>query len=246
VNDKSFHDDDDDTPIRATTVRASKGGGAGKWLLGGLVAVVLGGAGYLAWKNYAPTPAPETQTAYNDPYAADTQHAAPLPPTQNSDNPASPDESVAPPAAASTTPAAAAPRAATRSAAAKPAVPEEVIGITPASATTDDTADENIIVNAPTRPVWSRTPSARRLAALYPVVAQEQGREGEAELHCTVQQNGALDCVRVTETRGFGNAALRVASTFRHAPQLADGRDAAGTPVNLRVLFRLPPEGRRS
>ena len=61
-----------------------------------------------------------------------------------------------------------------------------------------------------------------------------------------MQQNGALDCVRVTETRGFGNAALRVASTFRHAPQLADGRDAAGTPVNLRVLFRLPPEGRRS
>lgn len=244
MNDKSFHDDDDDMPIRATTVRASKGGGAGKWLLGGLVAVVLGGAGYLAWKNYAPTPAPETQTAYNDPYAADTQHASPLPPMQASENPASRDESVAP-AAASTTPAAAAPRASSRSAAAKPAVPEEVIGITPASEVAEATPDENIIVNAPTRPVWSRTPSARRLAALYPVVAQEQGREGEAELHCTVQQSGALDCVRVTETRGFGNAALRVASTFRHAALLADGRDATGTPVNLRVLFRLPPEDRR-
>lgn len=239
MNDKSSYEDDDDTPIRATTVHASKGGGAGKWLLGGLVAVVLAGAGYFAWKNYTPAQ-PETQTAYNDQYTSESEHAGPLPSEQSS----APTNATSDSAAADNSAPAAAPvrRGTTRTA----AVPEETVGITPASATVTNNEDEGVIINAPRRPVWSRTPSSRRLAALYPAVAQEQGREGEAELHCTVQQSGMLDCVRVTETRGFGNAALRVASTFRHAPQLADGRDATGTPVNLRVLFRLPPEDRRS
>lgn len=243
MSDQSSHDDDDETVARATTVHARKGGGAGKWLLGGLVVLVLGGAGYMAWKNYTPASSPETQTAYNDPYAAGTPHAVPLPPAQgNAENPASPNEAAS---SASTTPAAAPARR--RAVARTPATPEETVGITPASATAEganNAEEEGIVVNAPARPVWSRTPTARRLARLYPVAAQEQGREGEAQLHCTVMQDGALDCVRVSETRGFGNAALRVARTFRHAPQLADGRDAAGTPVNLRVLFRLPPESR--
>ena len=89
-------------------------------------------------------------------------------------------------------------------------------------------------------------PSERHLSALYPQRALERGREGEASLHCTVQDSGALDCVRVEETPGgFGNAALRVARTLRHAPQLADGSDAAGSPVNLRVVFRIADDQRR-
>ncbi|MFT3727736.1 MAG: TonB family protein [Terricaulis sp.] len=228
---------DDDSVARATTVHARRGGSAGKWLLGGLVAVVLGGAGYVAWKNSAPSTTPQTQTAYNDPYA-DTQHAGPLPSLQTPsiETPASPSESVAP---ASTL------RATSTHHASRNTVHEETIGITPASATTADAEDENIIVNAPPRPTWTRVPSARRLSALYPVAAQEQGREGEASLHCTVQKDGALDCAPVSQTRGFGNAALRVAGTFRHAPQFADGSNAIGAPLNLRVVFRLPPEDQR-
>ena len=88
-------------------------------------------------------------------------------------------------------------------------------------------------------------PSARRLAAYYPDRLLQRGREGEARLRCTVRAGGALDCARVEETPGFGTAALRVARTLRHAPQLADGSDAPGAAVNLRVVFRLSEEERR-
>ena len=230
---------DDDTVARATTVHARKGGNAGKWLAGGLIAVVLGGAGYMAWKNTAQN-ATETQTAANDPYAADSMHAGPLAPS--SENSASPGASATAPAITQSAPALKPARPTTSA-----PVPQETIGVTPVSSSTQDFAasDESIVVNAPRHPVWSRMPSSRRLSALYPVVAQEQGREGEAQLHCTVLQTGALNCARISETRGFGNAALRVAGTLRHAPRFADGSDAVGEAVNLRVVFRLPPEERR-
>src|SRR5688572_428128 len=89
-----------------------------------------------------------------------------------------------------------------------------------------------------------KKPSAsRRLSALYPERALERGREGEARLHCIVQAGGTLDCERLSETPGgFGPAALRVARTLRHAPRLEDGSDAEGTPVRLRVVFRMAEE----
>jgi TonB family protein len=200
-----------------------------KWLLGGAAAVLLLGAGYFAWKTMAPTQENQTETAYNDPYAAE-----PLAPSQ---------EATAADVAADASPAASEPPA-PRPARRARAVPEETIGVTPASATTSHDSDE-IVVTA-RRPTWTQTPSARRLAALYPERARARGREGEARLHCTVQDGGALDCEQVSETsRDFGQAALRVARTLRHSPQLADGRDAAGTPVNLRVVFRMEDERRR-
>lgn len=224
----------------ATTIHASKGGGGSKWLLGAAAAVVLLGGGYFAWKSMTPAEN-STQTAYNDQYSSDPLHAGPLPSDEGTLAQSASDES----APASTTTTTTRSTTTTRRASARAeAVPEETIGITPVNATTDDT--DEVIVTAPRRPVWASTPSARRLTALYPQRALEHGREGEARLHCTVQNSGALDCVRAEETSGtFGNAALRVARTFRHAPQLADGRDAAGSPVNLRVVFRIDDEQRR-
>ena len=76
----------------------------------------------------------------------------------------------------------------------------------------------------------------------------EADREGEASLHCTVLSNGALDCAPVSEypaRSGFGGAALRVAHMYRHAQTLKDGRDAVGSPVNLRVVFRVDDNTRR-
>lgn len=234
----------DDPKHGATTIHASKGGGsAGKWLLGGLAALVIAGGGYFAWKNYSPPPS-DTQTAYNDTYSADQLHAGPVESgsSANAENPASPNESA--PVVSSTRRST---TASTRNASASSAVPEETIGITPINATTDatDTGDE-IVVNAPPRPQWSRTPSAQRLSALYPEHAREWGREGEAQLHCTVQGDGGLACVRVEETPGgFGPAALRVARTFQHARTLPNGRDATGSPVNLRVVFRMEDQPSR-
>jgi TonB family protein len=123
--------------------------------------------------------------------------------------------------------------------------PEETIGVSRAGAQT--TRSNEVVVNG-RRPVWRYTPRPERLAEYYPADALERGREGEASLHCMVQKKGVLDCTRVSETparAGFGVAALRVARTFRHAEQRADGRNAIGTPINLHVVFRMADGERR-
>ncbi len=241
--------DHDDATHGATTIRASKGGGGGgKLLLGALAAVILAGGGYYAWKTYGQN-ADSTQTAYNDsyasdPYESDPLRAGPLPSDENTADDTT-DDSVASPASTETrssTPA-------RRSTARAEAVPEETIGITPINATTGESAtvgdDGELVVTAPRRPVWTNTPSARRLSAMYPQRALDRGREGEARLACIVQDSGALDCDKMSETPGgFGNAALRVARTFRHSQTLADGSDSAGSPVNLRVVFRIDESDR--
>lgn len=242
------HEHDDSTHHGATTIRASKGGGGGRLLLGAVAAAVLVGGGYFAYKNFA-TPQDGAQTAYNDSYASDPYADDPLragPVTSDDDTlaeTASTDD-VAPPSATAERRAASTP--ARRSAARSELVPEETIGITPISVTTEAEEGDDIVVSAPRRPIWERTPTARRLSAMYPERALERGREGEARLACIVQDGGALACEKMSETPGgFGNAALRVSRTLRHAPQLADGSNAAGSPVNLRVVFRIDDENRR-
>lgn len=237
----------------ATTIRPSKsstydndekggGGGGGKLLLGVVAAAVLVGGGYFVWKTYGG--AIGAQTAYNDSYNSDSYADDPLRVGALEANDSTIAESTSPDAAA---PPASASRATStparrQTADASAAVPEETIGIMPINATSAEaaTGGGDIVVTAARRPIWVRTPSARRLSALYPERALERGREGEARLSCTVQGDGALACARVEETPGgFGPAALRVARTLRHAPQLADGSDATGSPVNLRVVFRM-------
>jgi TonB family protein len=239
----------DDPHYGATEIRASKGGG-GKWLLGALAAVVLVGGAYAAW-NATQTTQNEDQYAINNEYADeyasdDGLRASPLGQPASSDD--ANDSAIAEPASA----AAPEPRARSRSSgldATTPptAVPETTIGVTPINATSDETVDESesVIVTPPRGPVWARVPTARRLAALYPARALEREREGEARLACVVQESGRLACQNVEQTPGFGGAALRVANTLQHEPYLADGSSAAGTPVNLRVVFRMEDEPQR-
>ncbi|MBL8537902.1 MAG: TonB family protein [Hyphomonadaceae bacterium] len=222
-----------------------RGGGArSKWLLAGIGAAVLLGGGYFAWTTFAPPSPRATQAAYDA--ASPVENFA-----SDDDLRSTQDERIevasAAEGTAAETPAPPAPRRAARTQAPSPVtpavVPEETIGIMPAAVSPQD--GDDIVITAH-RPVWTRVPSARRLSALYPERALERGREGEARLHCTVQEGGALDCARHEETRReFGVAALRVARAFRHATTLSDGRDAVGTPVNLRVVFRMEGESRR-
>ncbi|QGZ94098.1 TonB family protein [Terricaulis silvestris] len=239
----------DDPNHGATEIRATKGGGggAGKWLLGGLAAVVLLGGGYFAWKSTQPTNQTDLETAYNDTYDADQVRAGPLGSSDDLTADTASDDS-APPAAASSERRSTSARSSTASA---DTVPEETIGIMPVNASGDELATtasngDDIVVTAPPRPIWDRTPSARRLSAFYPDRALQRGREGEARLHCTVLDGGALDCAKVSETPGggFGNAALRVSRSLRHAAVRRDGADATGTPVNLRVVFRIEDDRR--
>lgn len=240
----------DDPHHGATEIKASKGegGGGGKWLLGALAAVVLVGGGYAAWKTTQPAQNDDQyaiNNEYTDDYASDPQRAAPLGQSAASDES---DSAIAEPASS------AAPAARTRSrassnasASSSAAVPETTIGITPVNATSDETVDESesVIVTPPRGPVWTRVPTARRLAALYPARALEREREGEARLACIVQNSGRLACENVEQTPGFGGAALRVANTLEHSPYRADGSSAIGTPVNLRVVFRMEDEPQR-
>lgn len=242
----------DHTPHGASTIKPSKGsgggGGPGKWILGGLAAVVLAGGGYAAWKTVGPGAQNTQQSAYEDTYADDyasddSTRAAPLPDDDgvNAES-ASADDNEAAPAASE-------PRRSTTARRSAPtrtvAAAEETIGITPVNATTDVTDGDDIVVRGARRPVWASTPSERRLTSLYPERARMRGREGEARLQCTVEDGGALDCTRAEETSAqFGVAAMRVARDYRHASTLRDGSDATGTPVNLRVVFRLEDDER--
>lgn len=221
---------------------AHDGGGNGwKWLAGAAAAAVLLGGGYYAYKSMGPGEG-ETQTAAYDSesYGAGPLEAEPLRgDLDDTAQPAAVDERPARTTERANRP------APQRQAAAIPRdePAEQVIGVGPSTATFDQaslTGEDEIIVEGRRLPVWSRTPNGQRLAAVYPQHARELGRGGEASVSCTVQEGGSLDCVRVAETEpAFGRAALRAASMFRHAPQRADGSSAVGTPVNLRMLFRL-------
>jgi len=226
---------DDPTYGETMTIYASAGDGGGvKWLLGAAAAALaLGSGGYLAWKNNTAS-AHDTQLASYDPYAGEPLRAAPLPPSPAMIAAAAAAEPVAAPHRADTPRA----RPARHTPAPAATVLEETIGVA--------TDSDEIVVTGARRPIWVRTPNPRRLAALYPRRALERGREGEASLLCIIQPGGALDCARVSATPGgFGAAALRVARRFRHAATLADGSDAAGVQVNLRIVFRLEDEERR-
>jgi protein TonB len=233
--------------------RYDYGGNGRKWLIGVAAAAVLLGGGYLVVKNWPQGGRTVETASVKTAYDADAPaYVAPPPSSANAQ--AGPTESAALSTAAPSTTAATAPpdtpertKARPRRATPAAAVPEEIVGVTPASVVASD-SDNEVVITANRRPVWVRTPNARRLSALYPARALERGREGEASLRCTVEANGALDCVRAGEYpahAGFGTAALRVASRYRHAPTRWDGTAAAGTPVNLRVVFRIEDDGRR-
>jgi TonB family protein len=216
-----------------------------KWAAGAAAAAVLLGGGYYAWKTYAPAPAVSEVAADNTTSFDTALSGAPeYSEARGGDAAVKSDLATAGAADDAKASDAKAQKAKPRVAAA--VIPEQTIGVSRAGARANQTDD--LVVTGTRRPVWRSTPSAERLSSCYPSSALERGREGEASLQCTVKERGLLSCVSVSETparQGFGRAAIQVAHTFRHAPKRADGRDALGTPVNLRVLFRMADSDRR-
>lgn len=214
-----------------------------KWLAGAAAAAVLVGGGYYAYKNYTPSETAPTEVAETSPTFAGPLEGGESSATQTATAETAVQQGVAPTLLSDETAAAPAPKPKAKARVAAATIPTETIGVS----RTGVSQTEDLVVTPSRRPVWARTPRPERLSEFYPASALEWGREGEASLHCTVAEKGALNCVSVSETparAGFGRAAVQVARTFRHAPQRADGKDAIGTPVNLRVLFRMDDKRR--
>jgi TonB family protein len=96
-------------------------------------------------------------------------------------------------------------------------------------------------------PVWASTATFDDWVRAYPAGAG--GVEGYAVAHCEVQKNGALEgCQLIKETpenKGFGRAALMLASRFRVSPEWARAPGNADLWVDVPIRFAPPGSGSR-
>jgi TonB family protein len=234
---------EDDPHVAAHEIKAQPSdGNKWKWLAGAAVAAVVAVGGYFAIANNGPSQSNADMAMNEALYDENGEpvHAGPLAQSSSAEEA----DDMAAPAASETRRSVATQRRTTTTRADD--VPEQTVGVLPVSASGEDV--DGVVVEGARRPVWASTPSERRLSSLYPTRALERGREGEARVACIVENDGELDCERVSEypaNSGFGQAAVRVAHMYRHAPQRWDGSSAVGSPVNLRVVFRMEEENRR-
>jgi periplasmic protein TonB len=114
----------------------------------------------------------------------------------------------------------------------------------PLAAPFDGTMPGQALAPSPhiTNPQWLSRPGAREFERFYPARARERAKEGRVTLDCLVRANGAIGCTVADETPagwGFGEAALKIAPSFRLAPRLEDGRPTEGGSVRVNISFRL-------
>lgn len=96
--------------------------------------------------------------------------------------------------------------------------------------------------NLVTNVFWVERPDARDFARNYPQRALDENVSGRALLECLVVADGRLACTVVSEEPegyGFGEASLRVARSFRMAPETRDGVPTAGGRVRVPIRWNL-------
>lgn len=92
-----------------------------------------------------------------------------------------------------------------------------------------------------TDPVWVTRP--RNPERFYPREAFMQDVAGEVVLDCDVDVEGRMACAVISETppgRGFGDAALRIATAHVMRPAMRDGAPARG---RYRMIVPFSPNG---
>lgn len=93
------------------------------------------------------------------------------------------------------------------------------------------------------RVIWTQTPSARRIAELYPSAAANNGTGGRVVLDCVVQASLEVTCTVASATPagvGFDRAALRLAGSWRARATRSDGSNAVGARTRIAVNFQPP------
>ena len=94
-------------------------------------------------------------------------------------------------------------------------------------------------------PGWMSLPSAYEFSRHYPKEARTGRLEGVAAIKCHVDRDGRLDSCAVMEERpaghGFGEAALRMAPSFRSEPLRRNGEPVDGGWAVVPVRFKLKP-----
>jgi protein TonB len=92
-------------------------------------------------------------------------------------------------------------------------------------------------------PTWIRLPTGDDLASVYPERARQWGVGGLVRLRCRVTADGFLESCNVLDEapsgKGFGAAALRLASKFRMTSKASDGEPVGGAVVIIPIRFTL-------
>lgn len=91
--------------------------------------------------------------------------------------------------------------------------------------------------------VWAQRPSPRRIAALYPRNAANDGIGGRVVMQCRVLGDLSATCSIVSETpsdAGFGRAALGASGSYRARATLSDGSSAIGSTTRIAINFQAP------
>lgn len=93
------------------------------------------------------------------------------------------------------------------------------------------------------RPVWQRRPTGADLEKVYPRAALRARVQGYATLRCTVtSEGGVTDCAALNDAPFgvFGEAAVKLAPTFKMRTEDGDGVPVAGRSILLPIRFLLP------
>jgi hypothetical protein len=88
--------------------------------------------------------------------------------------------------------------------------------------------------------VWVARPSAEDYGRYYPIKALRDNIKGMVSLDCLAETDGKLTCTIASETppdMGFGDAALRVARSYRLAAQTKSGDPTAGRHIAVQFKF---------
>jgi TonB family protein len=95
--------------------------------------------------------------------------------------------------------------------------------------------------------VWSATPTGEDFVRNYPPKAVQLGIDATVIVQCDLEFSGHVSMCKLVSERpagwGFGDAALKMVTSFKAKPLTADGKPVAGQQVKIPIGFRVVQSG---